>query len=149
LDIATAEAILSASPEHRVLRKVTDVAAHVSASAPAPVAEERIRFGAIVDTETTGTADTDEVIELAIQLFVYDRETGQVLNASGSRSFLRQPSIPIPPEATKVHGITDADVAGKVIDPREVAERAGLHQGPALWLGPACYTTVAVLTRTL
>lgn len=29
---------------------------------------------------------------------------------------MRQPSFPIPPESTRVHGITDADVAGKTID---------------------------------
>lgn len=56
----------------------------------------------ILDTETTGVDKTrDQIVELCIQ-FGLDGE-------QRTRRF--KPSIPIPAEATAIHGITDADVA--------------------------------------
>lgn len=54
-----------------------------------------------VDTETTGVAGHDEVIEIAIV-----GNDGRTLFQS-----LLRPSRPIPPAVVAVHGITDADVA--------------------------------------
>jgi DNA polymerase III subunit epsilon len=60
----------------------------------------------VVDTETTGIdAVNDRLIELGIALFMPD---GTVKHRGLARRF--NPGIPIPPEATAVHGITDADV---------------------------------------
>ena len=58
----------------------------------------------IFDVETTGiNTTTDQVIELAIQ---------KGLAADSERKARRfKPSVNIPPAATAVHGITDADVA--------------------------------------
>lgn len=55
-----------------------------------------------LDTETTGLDPLDEVIELAL------------LDADGQALFnsLLKPSRPIPAAASRVHGITDAAVAG-------------------------------------
>lgn len=55
-----------------------------------------------LDTETTGLNPLDEVIELAL------------LDADGQALFnsLLKPSRPIPVAASRVHGITDAAVAG-------------------------------------
>ena len=53
-----------------------------------------------LDTETTGLNATDEVIEIAI----VDHD-GSLLYQS-----LIKPSRPIPPDATRIHGITDAEV---------------------------------------
>ncbi len=62
---------------------------------------------ASIDTETTGTnAQADRVIEVGIVLF----QSGQVVE---KKNWLINPGRPIPPDATKVHGITDADVADK------------------------------------
>lgn len=60
----------------------------------------------VIDTETTGTETTDRVIEIGVT----------VLSVDGARKNWEQrfhPGIPIPPAATEVHGITDADVADK------------------------------------
>jgi DNA polymerase-3 subunit epsilon len=76
-----------------------------------------------VDTETTGLdLDRDEVIELALLAFDYDRATGRILRVRTNHalSAFRQPSIPTPAASTRVHGITDAQVAGHVIDPEQV-----------------------------
>ena len=53
-----------------------------------------------LDVETTGFDDTDEIIEIAIL-----DEDGQVLFKS-----LVKPSISIPADATKIHGLTNKDV---------------------------------------
>jgi DNA polymerase-3 subunit epsilon len=116
MDIHEAEALLFTSPDHRVLRRV-----------PAPSTWEfpRRREGAdifraiFVDTETTGLdQDVDEVIELALLPFEYERDTGAIVRVLENEAFsgLRQPSFPIPAESAKVHGISDGDVAGKTID---------------------------------
>lgn len=61
----------------------------------------------VIDCETTGVnVDRDRVIELAI----YRVGCDGVVTTDFERRF--NPGIPIPPEATAVHGITDADVAG-------------------------------------
>ena len=60
------------------------------------------------DLETTGLdMKNDRIIELA---FIKITPTGDVLERE--RRF--NPGMPIPPEATAVHGITDADVADEV-----------------------------------
>ena len=60
---------------------------------------------AFFDLETTGLSiDRDRIVELAL---IKVHPSGDVLERV--RRF--NPGIPIPPEATDVHGITDADVA--------------------------------------
>lgn len=60
------------------------------------------------DIETTGLdLKTDRIVELA---FIKVTPRGDVLERE--RRF--NPGMPIPPEATAVHGISDADVAGEV-----------------------------------
>lgn len=56
----------------------------------------------VVDTETSGTGNDAEVVELA----VVDHATHE------SRAWRFRPSRPIDPGSTEIHGITDADVAG-------------------------------------
>ena len=53
-----------------------------------------------IDTETTGVEDTDVVVELA----VLDTDGGMLFES------LVKPIKPIPAEASKIHGITDAKV---------------------------------------
>lgn len=72
--------------------------------------------GIILDTETTGlNARTDEIIELGVIAFTFD-SNGWVGDVTGIYSGLRQPSVPIPPEITKLTGITNEMVAGQSID---------------------------------
>ena len=56
----------------------------------------------VLDTETTGLGPTDEIVQIAIL-----DETGADVMAQ-----LIKPTRPIPPVASAVHGIRDADVAG-------------------------------------
>lgn len=71
-------------------------------------AEKHITEGALIlDTETTGLADSDEIVEIAIL-----RIDGQhLLNE------IIRPSRPIPADVTAIHGITDADVESARIWP--------------------------------
>src|SRR5487761_2529671 len=57
------------------------------------------------DLETTGV-DTDTARPVSMAIVVYDPD-GEVYDKATS---LINPGIPIPPEATEIHGITDAMV---------------------------------------
>lgn len=95
---------------HLVRVRAVGVAEEIDAEAP--WVDSLIAF---IDTETTGRDPTqDRVIEVGIVL----GRSGQVIDR---KSWLIQPGIPIPAETTAVHGITDADVAGKPLF-REVVE---------------------------
>jgi DNA polymerase-3 subunit epsilon len=72
---------------------------------------------AVVDVETTGTnPDRDKIIELGICLFEYDRQSGRIYKVLGSWEWLEDSGSGIPPEITKITGITDQMVAGHRID---------------------------------
>lgn len=82
--------------------------------------EDVIRV-AIVDTETTGmNHKTDEIIELGLVVVAVDAVSGRAFEVLESFGELEQPTRPIPPETTRIHGITDTMVAGKRIDDRRV-----------------------------
>lgn len=84
-------------------------------------------MAAVVDVETTGLdPDRDEVLELAITLFRYDRVNGQVVEIVSEYSGLREPSCRIPREASKMHGITRRMVRGLALDYHKI--RAMLRQ---------------------
>ena len=71
---------------------------------------------AILDTETTGlNLVTDKIIELAFVIVEYCPETGQLYRVSSLYDELEDPGMPIPPEATKINGITNDMVSGKRI----------------------------------
>jgi DNA polymerase-3 subunit epsilon len=76
---------------------------------------------AVVDVETTGTnPDHDKIIELGICLFEYDRQKGRIYRVLGSWEWFEDTGSSIPPEITKITGITDEMVAGHRIDDRAV-----------------------------
>jgi len=115
---------LDAHPDFRVIRRLD------TAQDSAALEGRRIRRGAIVDTETTGTdASTDKIIELAVIVFEYCADTGEVGRVVETYDGLEDPGFPIPPESTAIHGITDAMVAGHKIDDARVEallKQAGL-----------------------
>ena len=75
---------------------------------------------AFFDIETTGLSTSrDRIVELAL---IKVHPSGDVLERV--RRF--NPGIPIPPEATAVHGITDADVADEEPFQRRARALAGL-----------------------
>ena len=74
----------------------------------------------------TGTnPDRDKIIELGICLFEYDRQTGRIYKVLGSWEWFEDPGFSIPPEITKITGITDTMVAGHRIDDRAVNDLLG------------------------
>lgn len=78
-----------------------------------------------LDVEATGLrVGVDEVIELAMLPFDYERDSGKVTAIHHQAAFnaLREPSIEISPEATAVNGISNEDVEGQVIDGATVDE---------------------------
>ncbi len=63
---------------------------------------------AVFDIESTGiNPRTDRIIELSIVKLLPPKGVREL------RTFVVNPGIPIPPESSAIHGITEADVAGK------------------------------------
>lgn len=60
-----------------------------------------------LDTETTGLGNRDQIVEIAI----IDFDGTLLINE------LVRPAIPIPPDATRIHGITNSMVAGAMSFP--------------------------------
>src|SRR6266849_1251583 len=78
------------------------------------------RIGLILDVETTGLDPTrDEIIELAMLKFDYGSD-GSVFRVLDQFGRLREPTVAIPIEITKLTGITPEMVAGKTITQVEV-----------------------------
>lgn len=107
--LQNALAIVSQSPDYRILARIPE-GVHVYREAQGPTFR-----GAVVDIETTGVdAVTDKIIEIGIVAFEYDAYgVTRILDAVDERE---DPGQPLPPEITRLTGITDADLAGKRFD---------------------------------
>ena len=113
---------LEDSGNYRVLRKLQ----------PRPIRQRTVsethKIGVILDTETTGLDPRkDEIIELGMIAFTYD-ENG-IADVVDVFSALREPSVPISAEITRITGITaqmvegqriDIDAVGRFIDPADL-----------------------------
>src|SRR5262245_28827180 len=118
MDLEAAAGLIETSPDYRLLRRIP-----VPRAWSLKQAVGETRRGVFVDTEPTGLdPDSDEVIELALLPFEYERDTGAIVSVGeeAALSAFRQPSFPIPPESAKIHGINDEMVAGQVIDPERI-----------------------------
>lgn len=103
-------AIVATHPGIRVLRRFQQRPAY-KAAMPGVI----LHRAAFIDFETTGLdPETAEVVEFGGAVFTFDEE-GTIYTVGPTFSAYEQPSIPIPAEATAVHGITDDMVRGKVI----------------------------------
>jgi DNA polymerase-3 subunit epsilon len=81
----------------------------------------QIGIGAFVDVETTGLDDArDEIVELSIALFAFERSTGKIVGVIEQYAGQRDPGIPIPVAALRVHRISNEDVKGKELDRRKI-----------------------------
>lgn len=79
--------------------------------------ESDLGIGGFIDVETTGLdPKKDEVIELCLILFSFNRETYEIIEIMDTYSGLREPFIPIKRAATKVHGITKKSIRGMCLD---------------------------------
>jgi len=100
---------LEATGDYKVLRRLVP-------REPNATGASSERIGLIIDLETTGLDPTkDEVIEVAAVKFRYD-QNDTISGVSGIFQAFNQPSGPIPPEVTRLTGITDEMVAGCKID---------------------------------
>ena len=123
-DAEVLAARLADDPDYRVLRRL-DVAREWPA-----VTGRGVGFAVVLDTETTGMDPaSDKVIELALVKFEYSRESGAIGRVFDAYDGLEDPGMPIPPESTAIHHITDDMVRGQRLDEAaigRVLEGAGL-----------------------
>ena len=104
------------SQDYLVTRPFTPRTSYSDALPPA-----KLLKAAILDTETTGINQlTDKIIELGIVIVEYAPDTGQVYRVLETFDELEDPGMPIPPESTKIHSITDEMVKGKKINDEAV-----------------------------
>lgn len=101
-------------PDVRILRRLTPVSRfHMPVDG---TTRDDCSVGVVVDVETTGLdREADKIIELAIQRFRYDR-MGRIVEVGQPRVWREDPGRPLEPFTTKLTGLTDADVAGQIID---------------------------------
>lgn len=118
MELDEAVSVLSASPDYRLLRRVPPVEQWTLAEPSGAVGR-----GVVVDCESTGLEPADEVTELAVIPFDYDKATGRVVKVDTRciLSAFRQPSVPISDEAKRLTGITDEMVAGQAITDDQLA----------------------------
>jgi DNA polymerase-3 subunit epsilon len=110
-DLEAMAAQLDAHSDYQVLRRLDPARQHPGLSGGA------ISRAVIVDTETTGMdPKSDELIEIGLVAFEYSRETGEIGRVLETYNGLEDPGMPIPPESTAVHGITDQMVSGQRFD---------------------------------
>ncbi len=81
--------------------------------------------GGILDVETTGLSPYDnEVIELCLILFTYNRIHGEI-EVLQEYVGLREPGCRIHPRAAMVHGLTYTELRGKDLDYQVVSDMIG------------------------
>lgn len=104
---------LEATGNFRVLRR-----AELGPIADRASVQDKIAI--IVDVETTGLdLERDEIIEIGMVAFSYG-DDGRPKKAIGTFSALQQPQRPVSPAITELTGISNDDVAGKIIDRKAV-----------------------------
>jgi len=76
-----------------------------------------VRQACFLDVETTGlSARTEEVVELAVCMFDFKRDSGEIIQVVDTYVGLREPGVPISAAAARVHGLRLEDLCGKRLD---------------------------------
>ncbi|MCW8399320.1 3'-5' exonuclease [Legionella sp. PATHC038] len=102
---------LSRHPDYQVLKRVP---MELKETCAGP--SSKVFMTTIIDLETMGMDATQhEIIEIGMLSFSFSNEDG-ILAVKYTYNELSDPCKPIPSEITKITGITDEDVKGKVID---------------------------------
>jgi len=73
----------------------------------------------VLDTETTGLSNADEIVELAVLRVHFDSHRSTLVTVREYHGF-REPTCPMNPVAASVHGLSARDLAGKDIDASQV-----------------------------
>lgn len=101
---------LAQHPDYQLLKRVP------TSFTPRPQTDSGQFIATIVDLETMGLqAHEHEIIEMGLLSFSFSKTDG-ILAVLDSYNELNDPGKPIPPEVTKVTGITNEDVKGRAID---------------------------------
>lgn len=110
---ADAESVARALERHRsyrVLRRIETMDRR-----DRPFVRETEQTVAVVDVETTGLDwRRDRVIEFAVQVVGIDAHA-RIVSTGKAQGWFEDPGLPIPPEITRVTGITEEMVRGNVI----------------------------------
>jgi len=106
---------LEATGNYRVIKRFVPVDRYH------PADDLKPKIGIYLDVETTGMdAESDKIIELAMVPFEF-LSSGKIYRVLPAYTSFQYPGIPIPPEITKITGITDEMVTGSSIDLDQVA----------------------------
>ena len=109
--------LLEAHPDYRVLRRLVPR----TGFGVAPLGP--VGRVVILDTETTGLdSKADKIIELALLVVEVDTATGAAVRVAEVYEAFDDPGRPIPPDVSKLTGITDEMVEGQKLDEPRVAE---------------------------
>jgi len=117
VDIDEAVAVLKKSPDHHVITRMVERSEY-----NAPDGTET-KLGIVLDVETTGlNSDTDEIIELALLPFRFSAD-GRIFEVLDALDQLQEPtSGKVPPEITRITGITTKMVQGQNINTQDVMD---------------------------
>jgi len=79
--------------------------------------KDLVRIGIAIDVETTGlNRNDDQVIEIGLRKFLFNRENGDILSADEFYQGLQDPGHPLSAEIQQLTGLTDAMLEGQRID---------------------------------
>lgn len=83
---------------------------------------QKVSKCAVVDLETTGLSNDDQIIDLGMILFFYDKKTGEILERLDSYFGQQEPTVDIDRDSAALHGYTRDQLRGKSIDHDKVRE---------------------------
>lgn len=80
----------------------------------------------VLDTETTGLdCEQHKILELGYVVARFDPATGKIVDVVDRYNGLQDPGEPVPPEITRLCGITDEDVRGQALDDGRIEQAIG------------------------
>lgn len=99
-----------------------DATEYARSKLPKVGSPEQPGVAAVIDTETTGLSQGDELIEVAIVLFSFEWSSGRALECLGAYEGRREPGVPIHPAAARRHKIKLSELFGERLDNTRIEE---------------------------